>query len=246
MAQMVPQTRGNGALDLFNIQQVRVLLSPSYAPSRSLALVHTHTSPMQARFFNRTLLVELGAHRPLSQMSEMSRAEWATTHRWAQSTRPRSESGVRLAARSRPATREEWMAVPRGTPQAPSPIGAAFPQVPHRGDSVAWRADAQRHTETYRDTGAQPERPDTASSHRQVVRRREKYEHPEAFPRSLQERLRRVRAEEVAERQRLQDELRSANRCFADRRLVQKMGVAGLRLDGRRTQTAGMQRGWID
>ena len=138
------------------------------------------------------------------------------------------------------------MAVPRGTPQAPSPIGAAFPQVPHRGDSQRHaERHRERHTETHGHTGAQPERPDTAGSHRQVVRRREKYEHPEAFPSSLQERLRRVRAEEMEERQRLQDELRGANRCFADRRMVQRMGVAGLRLDGRRTHTAARQSGWM-
>lgn len=50
---MVPQTRGNGALDLFNNQQ--------------------------ARFFQRAVMVELGAHSPLCQQA-MSRRDWAAKH----------------------------------------------------------------------------------------------------------------------------------------------------------------------
>ncbi len=194
MALMVPQTRGNGALDLFN--------------------------NAQARFFNRALLVELGAHRPVSQKSEMSRAEWATTYRWAQpSQQPRTTGGVRPAPR-RPATRAEWMEVPRGTPESPCTVGAAFPQMPSRGDAGTWRGRAE---------APQDDRPGTAGSYRRVVGRREKYERPEACPSSLKERLFRVRAEELEERQRLQDELRSASRFCADRRTMQKqMGATAL------------------
>lgn len=197
MALMVPQTRGNGALDLFN--------------------------NAQARFFNRALLVELGAHRPVSQKSEMSRAEWATTHRWAcqASERPRSTGGVRPAPR-RPATRQEWMAVPRGTPEAPCTVGATFPQMPSRGVAGGTRRRGANVT-------LQDDRPSSAASHRQVVTRREKYERAEAYPSSLKARLLRVKAEEMEEQLRLQDELRSASRFCTDRRLMQKqMGATAL------------------
>jgi hypothetical protein len=196
MALLVPQTRGNGALDLFNNQQ--------------------------ARFFNRMLLVELGAHRPVSQHANMSREKWATTHSWSQEAmRTPTPDGRHSRARSRPLSRaqarDQWMAVPRGTPDAPSPIGAAFPQMPSRGEAATSRGGAV--TRYGQEDG---QRPGTADSHRQVIERREKYQRPAAYAGSLKERIEKARKEEKMEQEKLVQELNSSSRFSAARISMQK------------------------
>ena len=110
--------------------------------------------------------------------------------------------------------------MPRGTAQAPSFVGAAFPQMPSRGNTASPHA---------RTGAAPPDRPDSASSHREVVGRREKYVRPQPYPSSLKQRLLQLKAEEMEERQRLQECLRSSSRFCLDRRLMQKeMGVTAL------------------
>ena len=214
---MVPQTRGNGALDLFNNQQ--------------------------ARFFNRMLLVELGAQRPVRQQADVTRQQWATTHSWAapspspgySSTRPRSIPAGTM--------RDQWMSVPRGTPEAPSAIGATFPQMPSRGEAATARGGSVfRHGRG--SPGGRPGTADSQDSTRIIIEDRETYRRKPAFPRSLREKLERARAEEDEERQKLQAELHESSRFNRERLYMQKkMGATQVYIpeDTMQSRTPGAQ-----
>lgn len=147
-------------------------------------------------------------------MTERPVVVWSSTARTAE-----SGESVRPATTPVP-IRDQWMAVPRGTPEAPSPVGAAFPQVPSRGEAATQRGGPVPRYDN---------RPGTTGSYRRVLERREKYQRPETHPSSLKERILRLEAEEAQARQQFQEDLESSSRFCTDRRKMQKnLGATAL------------------
>ena len=160
-----------GALDLFNVPQ--------------------------ARFFNRSLLVELGAQRPIHNIADQTSSDWARTQPWGRRTpTPTADARSRPRTASSAAMRRAWM----------DPAATCFPQTSHRERS--WQRPEHTRSSAHTQLIAQS-RPHSAISHASsglaTPQRRPASAAPAARTNAeaLAEALRKVREEEQAVREKL-------------------------------------------